>query len=401
MSHRLPGNSPRSALRLPTRGKIDRLNGLCILLYRRFGKTELKLSVFTFGAMRFLASEENAVRTVSEAVRLGINHLETAQGYGESEKFLGTALRGIERHKVYITTKIPPTPDADTMRRQIEASLVRMGTDYIDIFDLHGINTPEHLQMSLAPQGCLAAIREAMVEGTIKHLGFSTHAPLPIILEAISSGEFESVNLHYYYFNQRNAPAVALAHARDMGVFIISPTDKGGQLFNPPAKLTALTAPFTPIALNHRFLLSDPRIHTLSLGAADPSEFGPHLAVADRGGPLDSEEAAAVARLDAQYQQVENLCEQCHQCLPCPEDVNIPEILRLRNLAVGFEMTDFARYRYAVFGNAGHWFPGTRGDSCTECGDCLPRCPAGLPIPALLAEAHERLYQGERKRLWG
>ncbi|UFP96000.1 aldo/keto reductase [Gloeobacter morelensis] len=372
------------------------------MLYRRFGKTDLRLSVFTFGAMRYLASKENAVHTVKEAVRLGINHLETARGYGESEKFLGAAFRaGVPRDKVYVTTKIPPTPDGETMRRQIEESLSRLGIDRIDIFDLHGINTREHLELSVRKNGCLDAIRRAMAEGLIGHLGFSTHGPLPLILDTIATGEFESVNLHYYYFNQRNAPAVELAHRLDMGVFIISPTDKGGQLFKPPARLVELCAPYTPIAVNHRFLLCDPRVHTLSLGAANAAEFAPHLAVADLGGPLSAEEAAIIARLDRQFREIPSACEQCYQCLPCPEAIHIPEVLRLRNLAVGFEMDDFARYRYNMFGNAGHWFPGTKANSCTECGDCLPRCPVGLDIPALLGQTHQMLHQGERKRLWG
>jgi len=372
------------------------------LRYRRFGKTDLNLSVFSLGCMRFMASQENVTATVAQALALGINHLETARGYGESEKMLGIALKELGvREDVILTSKITPTPTAGAMRRCIEESLTRLGVEYLDNFDIHGINTREHVAMVLDKKGCMHAVEQAMDEGLIRHVGFSTHGPLDVIMDAMKTELFESVNLHYYYFNQRNSPAIALAQQLDMGVFIISPTDKGGQLFNPPTKLTELTAPYTPMDLNYRFLLSDPRVHTLSLGAANPEELLVNLDMADREQPLDSNEQQALQRLDDQYETLKpNLCEQCNLCLPCPEKIHIPEVLRLRNLALGFDMTDFGQYRYAMFENAGHWFPGTKASHCTDCGDCLPRCPVGLKIPDLLRETHQLLHRTERKRLW-
>jgi uncharacterized protein len=353
--------------------------------------------------MRYLASEANAVATIHQAIALGINHIETARGYGEAERFLGSALSQSNlsqiRAQIYITSKAPPS-DAATLSRSIDQSLAAIGTDYLDCFALHGLNTQAHLDW--VESGGLEPVRQAVAAGKIRHVGFSTHAPLEIILGAIATDQFEFVNLHYNYFFQRNEAAIALAHAKQMGVFIISPADKGGMLHNPSPTLANLCQPDSPLLLNYRFLLSDPRITTLSFGAADPTELNILSQIGDRDHPLEPQEQAALARLETHQNTVlgTDQCSQCYACLPCPEAIHIPEVLRLRNLAVAYDLVEYGKYRYGMFENAGHWFPGRRGDRCTDCGDCLPRCPEQLDIPRLLRDAGDRLGGKPRRRLW-
>ncbi len=392
------------------------------MLTRRFGKTGLQTTVLTLGAMRIPpmpgespeATQERTNATLRHALDLGINHIETARGYGPSEEQIGRAIeRGVIRRDEFIlTTKIGPTETAAEFVALIRESLTRLQVEFIDNLDLHGLNTDEIVAASLKPGGPMDGAREAVRLGLVGHVGFSTHGPLETILGAVRSDAFESVNLHYYYMNQYNRPAVMEAAARDMGVFIISPADKGGRLFDPPARLVELCSPLTPLALNQRWLLSQPEVHTLSLGMASPAEFEPHLHGLS-GEPLTDAEAAAVARLDAAAQDLApNWCSFCHQCLPCPEGIHIPEVLRLRNMAAAYGMADFGRYRYGMFerrdpetggrtGGAGHWFPGLQGDFCTDCGECVPRCPLNLPVSELVKQTHSALVGEAGRRLWG
>ncbi|MFS0515281.1 aldo/keto reductase [Nostoc sp. UIC 10607] len=374
--------------------------------YRRFGKTNLRLSVFSLGTMRYLADFENAHQTIEQALALGINHLETARGYGKSEEYLGRALKAglsVPRTSLYVTTKISATADADTMRRCIDESLERLQLDYLDCLGVHGLNTWQHLEWVQAKNGCMQAVEEAVADGRVRHVGFSTHGPLEVIQAAINTDLFEFVNLHYYYFFQRHAAAIQLAAEKDMGIFIISPADKGGRLYTPPQILKDLCQPYSPLELNYRFLLADHRITTLSIGPANPEELREPLQVADHDGELTSAEISAFWRLENHQKlalETDN-CSQCYACLPCPENINIPEILRLRNLTVAYDMKDYGQYRYGMFENAGHWFPGMKGNRCTECGDCLPRCPENLDIPALLEDTHQQLSGKAGRRLWG
>jgi predicted aldo/keto reductase-like oxidoreductase len=372
--------------------------------YRRFGKTGLDVSIFTLGLMRYMSDDADAsARIVHRAVELGINHIETARGYGTSEQLLGHALTGLDRDKLVLTTKIGPQESYDEFMRSVEDSMRRMGIDWLDNLDIHGINNPRKFDLAMNRRGTWRAVARLLDQKVIRHVGFSTHGPLSIILQTIDTGLFESVNLHYYYFQQTNWPAVVRARQRDMGVFIISPNDKGGMLFDPPQRLRDLAAPFEPMNLASRWLLAKPEVHTLSLGAERVGDFDLHMQIADSDGPLSPDEAAAIGRWDANWRRAlgADYCTVCGRCLPCPERIDIPNVLRLRNMACAFDMHAYGRYRYNLLNGSDDWFQGWTADHCTECGQCLPRCPEKLDIPRLLFDVHDSLKARPGHRLWG
>jgi len=373
--------------------------------YRRFGKTEELISVITLGGMRFKHgwtpprnhlpkdSIEHCISTTRVALDLGINHIETAHGYMKSELLFGHALKelGVPRKQFKMMTKGAPM-SGDETRRLVEEQLEALGLDHVDFYGWHGINNKELLKIAVEKNGPVETLHRLKDEGLIRHVGFSTHAPLGTILDAMQTGLFSFINLHYYYFFQRNLPAVQLAEKMDMGVFIISPNEKGGMLFRPSEKVKNLCKPLTPIVFNGRFCLSHPQVTTLSMGIHEPKHFPQNLAILNRGNYSNSELSKVKAEMDAPLTKVSGLCTLCHECLPCPENINIPEVLRFRNLTEGYDMLNYGRFRYNMFEGQGHWFPGTFAFHCTECGDCLPRCPENLNIPTLLMETHKKLF---------
>ena len=350
--------------------------------YRRFGKTEELISVITLGGMRFKHgwtpprnhlpkdSIEHCISTTRMALDLGINHIETAHGYMKSELLFGHALKelGVPRKQFKMMTKGAPM-SGDETRRLVEEQLEALGLDHVDFYGWHGINNKELLKIAVEKNGPVETLHRLKDEGLIRHVGFSTHAPLGTILDAMQTGLFSFINLHYYYFFQRNLPAVQLAEKMDMGVFIISPNEKGGMLFRPSTKVQNLCKPLTPIVFNGRFCLSHPEITTLSMGIHEPKHFPQNLAILNRGNYSNSELSKVKAEMDAPLTKVLGLCTLCHECLPCPENINIPEVLRFRNLTEGYDMLNYGRFRYNMFEGQGHWFPGTFAFHCTECGD--------------------------------
>lgn len=359
-------------------------------------------------------SQANVEATVARAFALGINHFETARGYGTSEAQLGRALRAYPRERFILQTKVRPHEDPKAFEEQLEESFSLLGVRRVDLFAFHGLNSPRDVELTLRAGGCWEVADRLRRAGRIGHLGFSTHAPLPLILDAVATGRFDYVNLHYYYIFQDNLPAVRAARARDMGVFIISPTDKGGRLYAAPERLRALTAPLSPLVFNELWCLAQTEVHTLSLGAARPSDFDEHMQTL----PLlagDGENGNAsggagelgrtllssiVVKLEKAYRDAvgEDFARRWHEGLPdwqqLPGRINVRRILWLYNLVRAYDLVDFAQERYASLDPGSHWVPGARaadfGDA--EMAAALPASPFRAEIPALLRRAHQVLW---------
>jgi predicted aldo/keto reductase-like oxidoreductase len=253
----------------------------------------------------------------------------------------------------------------------------------------------------------LEVAREFQRDGRCKFIGFSTHGTCEVIERAITSDEFDYVNLHWYFVNDLNWPAVEAAARRDMGVFIISPSDKGGKLYEPPAKLTELCKPLSPMAFNDLYCLTRPEVHTLSLGAAKPEDFDEHIAALDYYDRAEEVVGPIEARLREEMQRVlgHDWVSGWSTELPTydriPGEVNVQEILRLWTYARSLDLIAWGQMRYNLMGNAGHWFPGKNAAEFDE--TALRAALNGYPfadrVPAILREAHALLFDEPKQRL--
>ncbi|MCP9927976.1 aldo/keto reductase [Cyanobium sp. CH-040] len=391
---------------------------------RRFGRTGLPMPVLSLGGMRFqqswsdlppeeitAESQANLRALLEKAVRHGLHHIETARHYGSSERQLGWLLEQVPDPRRILQTKVPPHPEPAAFEAELATSFERLGVERVDLLAIHGLNLPEHLEHTLRPGGCLEVARRWQAEGRVGSIGFSTHAPLELIGEAIASDAFDYVNLHWYFIRQANWPAVELARAHDMGVFVISPTDKGGHLHSPSARISELCAPLHPIVFNDLFCLSAAGIHTISVGAARPEDLDRHLEAVALLEQADALLPPLLERLEAARLQAlgADWLASWERGLPAwqdtPGQINLPVLLWLHNLLEAWDLESFARARYGLLGNGGHWFPGASADALdaavseAELRAVLTASPWAGRIPELLRGLRERLGGQAVRRL--
>ena len=302
----------------------------------RFGKTNLQMPLMTMGCMRFQQSwnrdskmmvesmndvetdnQNNLKKILRYAFKFGINHVETARVYGSSEMQLGVAIKEmiesgeVKREDLIIQTKVACLGTIKSFRETLENSFRMLQMDYFDLTTFHGLNSePEYKRVfeycesgdESGEEKCkclLEVIKEYVAAGKIKHIGFTSHGRTSLIRKVIETEAFSYANIHYHYFGGSytttgegifggNLENVRLCNEKDMGLFIISPFDKGGRLYAPSRALRDITLPeMEPINFGALWLwvhdkLDDEAapIHTITCGVARPSDFDQPMVVA-------------------------------------------------------------------------------------------------------------------------
>lgn len=387
------------------------------MIYRRFGKTGLSMPVLSFGCMRSMhswqddeaseipdAAQRNLEAILRQALAHGITHIETAYGYGSSERQLGRILAHLPRNQFLLQSKVVPTEDPEEFLTKVAQSLKRLRVDRLDLLAIHGVNDYRSLWYTCRKNGCLTAARKLQDRGIIDHIGFSGHGPEEVIRQALlheEDGGFDFINVHWYYILTVNRSALELAVERDLGIFIISPTDKGGHLHTPCSELLRLCAPLSPILFNDLYCLRQHGVCTISIGAAAPDQFGEHLKVLLF---LGQQQTPLVDEIDARLRRT--MCKRTGHERPdvfwerlptwdkAPGHINLRMVIWLFNLLRGWGMDTYARSRYNMLAEGSSWVPGNNAYNARYLDYSSLKGVEGLPpeaIKEVLLQAHQAL----------
>ena len=358
------------------------------MLKRRLGRTEFQASVVGFGSIPVgRLPVEDGVRVVRRALELGVNFIDTARSYGNSEAAIGQAIKGL-RDNLIIATKSHFRTKRE-VAESIETSRRLLGVQTIDLMQLHSVDSEEVLRQCLSRGGAFEAMKESRRDGRGRFLGISGHQP-QVLISALKTGEFDTVLASYNLSNTAaDRELFPLAAELDIGVIVMKPLD-GGFLGVPPeaVKFQVADRATSTAEAALRFVLSNPRVTTAIPGLGTIAQVEEDVPLGYLPQEMPTEEAA---HLQGRAKEVgRTFCEGCGYCLElCPQHIAIDRVFRFQVFYEQYGLRDLARNTYREYYQAAV-------ESCTECRSCMERCPAQLDIPARLKEAHALLASESR-----
>jgi hypothetical protein len=378
--------------------------------YRTFGTLDWKPSALGFGAMRLpridddpgQIDEPEATRLVRYAIDHGVNYVDTAYPYHRetSESFLGRALQDGYRERIKLATKMPcwKIEEPADFDRYLDEQRAKLQTDMIDFYLLHSLGEKHWPQVR--DHGVLDWAERALADGRIGHLGFSFHDNYELFQEIVDATDLWTFcQIQYNYMDvdyQAGTKGLKYAAGKGLAVVIMEPL-RGGRLTNsvPPSIQTIWdSAPVqrTPAEWALRWLWDQPEVSLVLSGMSAIEHVVENVAIAGRSTPgmMRPEEQDLIARVRQAYEDLCPIpCTDCKYCLPCPNNVNIPRVFEIYNELMAYGDENRAQMVY------GWLAEDERADLCTECGECLDKCPQMIEIPDWLAKAHEVLCTEE------
>ncbi|MDD5706015.1 MAG: aldo/keto reductase [Kiritimatiellae bacterium] len=367
------------------------------MLYRTLGKTGLSVSQLGFGAMRMPMQGSGEAMRVDRALALpmlrrafdlGVNYFDTAVGYcnQDSQRVVGEALQGV-RDRVVVSTKNPEYgEDERAWWHHLENSLERLRTDYIDVYNHHGLSWQTWVD-AVEPRVAKWMVR-ARDQGLVRHIGFSFHDVPSSLSRLIRTGYASVVTVQYNLLDRQLEEAISEAHAAGIGVVVMGPV-AGGRLGDSSAVLGGLVPGIERVPeLALRFVLSNPHVSVALSGMSTLAMVEENVRTgSDRIAMRETDRVAITAHMERLRKLASLYCTGCGYCQPCPHEVAIPRIFEYFNRGRVYGLWGSARAGYAATEAR------ARATACVKCGECEAKCPQHIAIRKQLDEADEALRQ--------
>ena len=335
--------------------------------YRLLGNTGLEVSEVGFGTIPIIRlSSEEAVRVLNRAYDRGITLYDTANMYLDSEEKIGRAFRD-KRHQVVLATKTIRR-DRKGAENDLDLSLQRLQTDYIDLYQFHQVSQEQDFQTLVGPEGALEAVLRAREEGRVRHIGVTSHS-LEMALKLIATGLFSTLQFPFNFIEERAALELhPAARQRGLGIIAMKPF-AGGMLED--------------ARLCFRFLRQWPDVIPIP-GFDAVAGVDEVVALYRRENVVTAEDRKAME--ERRQELGERFCRRCEYCQPCPQGVMITPAMIYPVIAHRISPAIASTFSAKAMESV---------KNCIECGECHQRCPYGLPIPEMLKD---HLAQWEQHR---
>jgi len=364
--------------------------------FRKLGSTGLKVSVVGLGTLGFARvglfnKGEEGVKEISyivnRALDLGINFVDTAFAYGNgvAETGVGAVVKArrkdcivLSRSHVWQTSEKP-----EDTASSIDNSLKRLNMEAIDVFEVHDVTKPESYKM-VRGKGIYDVVKKAKKDGKLRFIGFSTHGSAEMMKEMINSGDVDVLTVAYNLTGHRRMLAdgddirkteeeiLPLCKEKGIGITIMKPFG-GGVMTQPAPDGTKLT----PLKLL-KFVVQNPYVNSVTPGVNYTYQIEELVKAGDPAYRLSDKEISELRETALKWGK--DFCRQCGYCLPCENNIKIPEMMNILRYAQNKDprVQKHVREHYAKME--------VKADACTECKKCEERCPYGLPISAKMKE---------------
>ena len=324
----------------------------------RLGNTNLIVEKLGWGGIPIQrVGEREAVSVIQAVIEMGVDLLDTARAYTNSEHRIGLALQKTDR-PVILSSKSPIK--TAKIYNDVQESLKQMKVKKVNIYHLHNVSNFEDYEKVLAPGGAYEGLKRARDEGLIDHIGITSHS-LNVLERAIEDGHFEVIMACYSFLEPEAAKKVfPLAKEKDVGVLAMKPYS-GGVIEEAGPAL--------------RFSLSTPNIVPIP-GSEILERARENWKIFTEGYSLTEKDKERIEVLKKEFNR--QFCRRCDYCQPCTEKINIQFVVGLKSVVK----------RFGPHAQEIGWMKDLieKARNCSECGECLPRCPYQLPIPDLIKE---------------